>query len=182
MITIENSTKSRRDWIAFSQLNEEVASAVLSADVILLPSEYEQSPLAFPLATRDLFASLQSSLGDKLEICINDEDFVELELNSRVLRMPKILVTSVLLPVILNLVCAFVYDRYLSSKQESVNVDVNVEVAVPEFQKPVEMDFTIEVEDSATGKSKSFHYEGTAAGFKESADEILKMWDEEKNK
>lgn len=180
-LTIKDVTISREEWIEKMQLSEDIAASALDADVLVVPSNYVDRPLAFPVLTSDIFTILKSQLEGSVEICVNDEDFEEIEINSHTFRLPTIKVKAAVLTIALNLVSTYIYNKLDNASEPDVNVNVNVEVTVPEYQKPTEMDFTIEVEDS-TGKSKAFHYKGSAADFNEASEAIKQMWDEEKSK
>lgn len=180
-IIINDVTISRKEWIERMQLSEGIAESAIDADVLVVPSNYVDRPLAFPVLTSDIFTILKNQLDGSVEICVNDEDFEEIELNSHTFRLPTIKVKAAVLTIALNLVSTYIYNKLDNASQHDVNVNVNVEVTVPEYQKPTDIDFTIEVEDS-TGKSKAFHYKGSAADFKDASKEIIRMWDEEKGK
>ena len=180
-ITVKDVTTSRREWIERMHLSDDIAASAKNAEVLVVPSNYVDRPLAFPVSTMDFYTLIKKQLGANIEICVNDEDFEEIELNSHTLRLPTIKVKEYVLPFVIGYMVNFVYDRTAAPSQPDVNADVNVEVTVPEYQKPTEMDFTIEVEDT-TGKSKAFHYKGSAADFKDASEEIIRMWDEEKGK
>jgi hypothetical protein len=171
-LNVVNVTRSREEWIEFSGLPEELKAKVMAAEVIVLPSLIPDNPKAFMTGTMDLYALLQTKFGEKAEICIADEDYVEIELNSRVLRIGKILVLSVALPLLLNILGNYIYDRI---KEPNIN---QTEIVIQEFQQPATVSFTIAVEDTL-GKKKEFHYEGPATEYKEVANEIEKLWNED---
>lgn len=180
-ITKKEVAISRSEWIEMMHLSDEIAVSVIKAEVLVVPSNYVDRPRAFPVSTMDFYTLIKNQLGDRVEICVNDEDYEEIELNSHTLRLPTLKIKEYILPFVIGYMVNFVYDRTAAPPQPDVNVDVNVEVTVPEYQKPTEMDFTIEVEDSE-GNSKAFHYRGSAAEFKDASEEIIRMWDEEKRK
>ncbi len=171
-LKIKDSTRSREEWMEIAGLPEDLRQNVMAADVLIVPSMIQGQPKAFMVGTMDLYALLKSHLGDKMEICIADEDYEEIELNSRTLRLGSFLVVSVALPLFLNLVGNYIYD-WLTEPDPVVK-----EVDVPEYQQPATVSFTITVEDTL-GKKKEFQYEGPAADYKIVAAEIQKMWNEE---
>ena len=171
-LKIKDSTRSREEWMEIAGLPEDLRPNVMAADVLIVPSMIQDQPKAFMVGTMDLYALLKSHLGDKMEICIADEDYEEIELNSRTLRLGSFLVASVALPLFLNLVGNYIYD-WLTEPDPVVK-----EVDVPEYQQPATVSFTITVEDTL-GKKKEFQYEGPAADYKIVAVEIQKMWNEE---
>lgn len=171
-LKINDATRSREEWMEIAGLSEDLRQNVMAADVLIVPSMIQDQPKAFMVGTMDLYAILKKNMGDKMEICIADEDYEEIELNSRTLRLGRFVVVSVTLPLFLNLVGNYIYDR-LTEPDPVVN-----EVAAPEFRQPATVSFTITVEDTL-GKKKEFQYEGPAADYKIVAAEIQKMWNEE---
>lgn len=171
-ITVNSISRSREDWISYTGLPAELCSDVMSADVLIVPSMMVDQPKAFMAGTMELFAFLKSQLGDKIEICISDDDYVEIELNSRILRLGRFFVKSVALTLFLSVLGDYIYDKI---KQPD---PVVIEINAPEFQQAATIDFTIAVEDTL-GKKKEFHYEGSAADYKQVSEEIERLWNEE---
>ncbi len=170
-LEIVNAICTREEWIKMVELPESMKSSVLSADILIVPSMMSKQPLAFMSGTTDLFAFLQSQVGDRVEICIDEEKYVEIELNSRKIRLGKILLKDIALPLFLSIL-----GGYIANQCNRPAVPETV-IEVQEFQKPVEVEFSITVEDS-TGRRKEFKYDGPAADYKEVSDEILKLWNE----
>ncbi len=171
-LKINDAIRSREEWMGIARLPEKLRQNVLAADVLIVPSMLQNQPKAFVVGTMDLYAILKKNLGDRIEICIADEDYEEIELNSRTLRLGSFMVVSVALPLFLNLVGNYIYDRLTEPDPIAKEVDV------PEFQQPATVSFTITVEDTL-GKKKEFQYEGPAADYKIVAAEIQKLWNEE---
>lgn len=171
-LKINDAIRSREEWMGIARLPEKLRQNVLAADVLIVPSMLKDQPKAFMVGTMDLYAILKKNLGDRIEICIADEDYEEIELNSRTLRLGSFMVVSVALPLFLNLVGNYIYDRLTEPDPIAKEVDV------PEFQQPATVSFTITVEDTL-GKKKEFQYEGPAADYKIVAAEIQKLWNEE---
>ena len=171
-LEIINAARSREEWIKMVELSEGMKGAVLSADILVVPSMMSKQPIAFMSGTTELFAYLQSQVGDRVEICIDEDNYVEMELNSRKIRLGKIVLKDIALPLFLSIL-----GGYLANQCNRPAVPDAV-IEVQEFQKPVEVEFSITVEDS-TGRRKEFKYDGPAAGYKEVSDAILKLWNEE---
>ena len=169
-LKINDATRSRDEWMEIVGLPEDLRQNVMAADVLIVPSMIQDQPKAFMVGTMDLYAILKKNLGDKMDICIADEDYEEIELNSRTLRLGRFMVKSVALTLFLNVVGNYIYDR-LTEPNPVAKVDV------PEYQQPATVSFTITVEDTL-GKKKEFQYEGPAADYKKVAAEIQKMWNE----
>lgn len=170
-LEIVNSARTREEWIKMVGLPESMKRNALSADILIVPSMMSKQPLAFMSGTTDLFAYLQSQVGDRVEICIDEEKYVEIELNSRKIRLGKILLKDIALPLFLSILGGYI------ANQCSRPAAPETVFEVQEFQKPVEVEFSITVEDS-TGRRKEFKYDGPAADYKEVSDEILKLWNE----
>ena len=94
-LKINDATRSRDEWMEMVGLPENLRPNVMAADVLIVPSMIQDQPKAFMVGTMDLYAILKKNLGDKMEICIADEDYEEIELNSRTLRLGRFMVKSV---------------------------------------------------------------------------------------
>lgn len=171
-LKINDAIRSREEWMDIAGLPEKLRQNVMVADVLIVPSMLQDQPKVFMVGTMDLYTILKKNLGDRMEICIADEDYEEIELNSRTLRLGSFMVVSVALPLFLNLVGNYIYDRLTEPDPVAKEVDV------PEYQQPATVSFTITVEDTL-GKKKEFQYEGPAADYKIVAAEIQKLWSEE---
>lgn len=171
-LLVKDETRSREEWIRLADLPDPLKEKVLAADVLIVPSMMPAQPKAFMVGTMDLCALFKEQLKDRFEICISDEDYEEIELNSRTLRLGKFLVKSVALQLFLGIVGDYIYDRIKDANTPDVAIEM------PEYQQPAIVTFSIAVEDT-TGKTKNFHYEGPAADYKMVAAEIERIWNEE---
>lgn len=169
---IVNAARTREEWIKMVELPENMKSGVLSADILIVPSMMAKQPMAFMSGTTDLFAYLRSQVGDRVEICIDEDNYVEIELNSRKIRIGKFILKDIALNLYLSIL-----GGYIANQCNRTAVPETV-IEAQEFQKPVEVEFSITVEDS-TGRRKEFKYDGPAADYKEVSDEILRLWNEE---
>ena len=170
-LKIVNEARSREEWIQMAKLPEGLRNAVISADILIAPSMMSKQPMAFMSGTMELFAYLQSQVGDRVEICIDEDKYVEIELNSRKIRLGKIIVKDLALPLFLSILAGYIVNQCNKPAVPETVIEAR------EFQKPVEVEFSITVEDS-TGRRKEFKYDGPAADYKEVSDEILKLWNE----
>lgn len=170
---MKDATHSREEWMEIAGLPEDLKTSVMAADILIVPSMMPAHPKAFMTGTMDLYAVLKAQMGDKVEICISDDNYEEIELNSRILRLGLFCVKDVALPIFFGVLSSYIYDRQIKDPEP-----VEVTVEMPEYQKPATVSFTIVVEDSL-GKKKEFQYEGPAADYKKVAAEIQKMWNEE---
>ncbi len=171
-LKIKDSSRSREEWMEITGLPENLKASVMAADVLIVPSMMSAQPMAFMTGTMDLYAIIKAQMGDKMEICIADEDYEEIELNSRTLRLGRFLVKQIALPLFLSVLGTYIYDRL----KEPEPVEVTIEL--PDYQQPATVSFTIAVEDTL-GNKKEFQYEGPAADYKQVATEIERLWNEE---
>lgn len=171
-LKIVSEARGRKEWIQMVELPEGLRNGVISADILIVPSMMSQQPKAFMSGTMELFAYLQSKVGDRVEICIGEDDYVEIELNSRKIRLGRIILKDIALPLFLSILGGYIAN--LCNRPATPKEIIEVQ----EFQKPVEVEFSITVEDS-TGRRKEFQYDGPAADYTKVSDEILKLWNEE---
>ena len=171
-LTVKNISRSREEWMAIANLPNELKNSVLTADVLIVPSMMSDQPKAFMVGTMDTLAVLKKQFGDKAEICISDDDYVEIELDSRNLRLGKFIVVNIALNLFLNVLGNVISDRIKEPDP------VIIEVEAPEFQQPATVSFSITVEDSI-GNRKEFQYEGPAADYKDISKEIERLWNED---
>ena len=170
-LIVVNEVRSREEWIQMVDLPENLRDSVMSADILIVPSMMSKHPTAFMSGTMELFAYLQSHVANRVEICIGDEDYEEMELDSRKIRLGKIVIKDIALPLFLSIL-----GGYIANQCNKPAMPETIETK--EFQKPVEISFSIAVEDS-TGRRKEFQYDGSVDDYKEVSDEILKLWNEE---
>ena len=170
-LKIVNEARTREEWIRMVDLPEDFRNGVISADILIVPSMMSKQPMAFMSGTMELFAYLQSQVGDRVEICIGEDEYVEIELNSRKIRLGNFILKDIALPLFLSILGGYIANQ---CNRPAVPEPV---IEVQEFQKPVEVEFSITVEDS-TGRRKEFQYDGPAADYKDVSDEILKLWNE----
>lgn len=170
-LIVNSITCSREEWMGILKLPRELETSVIAANVLIVPSMIPTQPKAFVEGTLHLYAYLQSQLGEGVEICITEDEYEELELNSRTVRLGRFIVKSFVLPLFLGIIGNYIYDKI--REPDTVRDDDK-----PEYQKPVDVTFTIAVEDS-TGKKKEFQYEGPASDYKVIAEEIERLWNEE---
>ena len=101
-LKIINSIRTREEWIQMVELPESIKSSALSADILIVPSMMPKQPMAFMSGTMELFAYLQTQVGDRVEICIKEDDYVEIELNSRKIRLGKFIVKDIALSLFIR--------------------------------------------------------------------------------
>lgn len=121
------------------------------ANLLLIPNEGYgglDGPV-FPEQTMEFYNFLRNYENKELvgDICISDENYVELELHEELITLANLVVVSGILPIALNLISSYL-DRKIQRRKKSIKLKVNITV--------VEGD-----------KSKSISYEGDAEKFEE---------------
>lgn len=101
-LKIVNESRSREEWIQMDELPESMKSGALSADILIVPSMMPKQPMAFMSGTMELFAYLQTQVGDRVEICIKEDVYVEIEPNSRKIRLGKFIVKDIALSLFIS--------------------------------------------------------------------------------
>lgn len=150
-------------------LSEQVRTSSLNADVVILPLGRKDAPCAFAKGASELYQYLQEQ-NVNVEIACDDDNYQEIELNSKVLRLGKVLLKDVVLPVTLGVIGNFIYDAIKDDNQAE---------PVVEFVSPTELNIEIVIVDTlGTRESLSIEYSGDAKDFPEVANEIEKLWNE----
>jgi hypothetical protein len=129
----------------------EYIEEIKKAELLLIPnlnSQEENKPI-FPETTLEFLDFLNDNAKDNLktDIAISDKDFNKLELHSATIVVATFIVTSVFLPIAINLVSNFLYDQ--AKKHHRSNDDLSAEV-------------NIIVQDEKT--SKQISYKGPVSG------------------
>lgn len=89
------------------------------ADVIIVPEfNDEKKVFVFPTGTAEIFHLLKLSKPDLNTIILEDKKYIELALHSNTFRIPKMIVGYAILPLIINFLSSYIYDKYKESSQE----------------------------------------------------------------
>lgn len=145
----ESKDQNRPYWISRPYLTDDVKASIERAAVVILPREGfrdYQGPV-FPVGTEEIFHLLKTGLpaGSFAEIATNDDDYHELALHSATLILGAFLVTSIVAPLVVNLLSDYVNRRCSSDEKATVR-------------------FEMKVEDGA-GRTASISYDGPAKQF-----------------
>ena len=128
---------------------------IKEANMLLIPNENlrENTGITFPETTIEFYEFLKEKANDsfKPDIAISDENFKKINMHSALVPLATIICTIVIVPMVVNLVSAFLYDlafHYLRKKEE-LAADVNLII------------------QDENGKSLRLHYKGPVSGIKE---------------
>lgn len=163
-LSIVSGKASFDGWIRASCIGDNLRKRLESANVLIVPmnrfGQYDE-PL-FAAGTDELlhyFKRLESN-EILVEVCAEDEDYTELSLHSDLIRLGSFVVQNVVLPLFLNLLSNYVYDKVKSRPGESW-IDVEV-TAINRF-----------------GDSKAVKFKGPVTTFKaeivESVDSVFDL-------
>ncbi len=143
-----------------SFIPREYLDEIKQANFLLIPNENirENVGPTFPETTLEFLDYIRENKTDNvnLDIAISDENFQRLELHSAVVVIATFIVTSVILPIAINLVSSYLYDQ--AKKHNRSNDDLCAEV-------------NIIVQDGST--SKNINYKGPVSGIKETLDSVI---------
>jgi hypothetical protein len=143
---------SFENWANRPYIADELRPQLAKSNLLILPTEQfrEIDYPVFPKGTEDLFVFLKENSPSTVhpEICINDEDYKELALHSALLIAGGFLLTSIIVPVVVNLISEYLKAK-ATSKDDRVNIQLTVienngrafkikyEGPIPEFEQKV---------------------------------------------
>lgn len=151
-LVITESNLNFQDIYSKPYFPTKLEETLKKANFLLLPQEgfKNASNPVFPEQTMEFYKFVNNFESRELigDICISDEDYIELELHADLITLASIIVTSGVLPIALNLISSYL-DRKIQERGNKNDLKVKVCITV--------------VNES---KSKSISYEGDASKFK----------------
>ena len=157
---VVDTTEDFNSWISREFIPEAMRAELLQSQVLIVPEmgfRGSTKPL-FPIGTESLFAYLKRSLVSvRVDICINDDDYAELALHSDTARLGRFVVAYLVLPVFLNVLANYIYDK---AKGVPKGSDISFSITVVH----------------TNGSSKQISYEGPAQDFTDIAKDIETLW------
>lgn len=139
-----------------SSLREEMENC----NLLFIPYENfrDRKGLFFPEDTYrlyDYFKENEKSNGIRSEICISDEEYLELELHADTVNIASIIVNSAAFSIVCSMIASYLYDKFKTHNKKDVNMNI-----------------TVTVEENE--KSKTIHYRGNIEDFEKSMESIDK--------
>jgi hypothetical protein len=151
-LIIKKTKESFSTWIHKPYISEELRKQLEKANVLLVPKEgfRSYSGPVFPVGTEEFLNYLRefSAKGINANICIEDKDYKELALHEAFLIISAFVVTSLVAPIVTDLISEFIKRRWM---KEDKNKDNNIKIELTVVKKD--------------GSSASFLYEGPAKAF-----------------
>lgn len=135
---------------------KELTEEIKQANVLLIPDHIKREDkegYVFPECTQEFLEYVKDNGSDNLipDIAINDGDFKKLELHSASITIATFVVTSIVLPIMINLVSNYLYDQAKKMHRDKKDVSARVNIITTEDGK----------------KSKMISYEGPVNGIEE---------------
>jgi len=133
-----------KNYIPQQYINE-----IKKANVLIIPSEGfrdDNDICYFPECTSEFYGFLKNKKKIQTEICIDDDHFQTLELHADIIYIATLMVQYVVLPIVINLISAYLVDKVKSMNEDSKSINVNIHIIVEK-----------------NGKSKKIDYNGSVA-------------------
>lgn len=140
-----------------------LADEIKKANCLIIPetgSKYGNEVL-FPETTSEFFDYLKGNQRNDMvvDIAIDDDNYNKLELHSAVIELATIIITSVVVPVALNLISSFLYDlvKKYHRKPETTNANVNIIVETKKTKNKSKRNVTITYKGPVSGIENSLN-------------------------
>lgn len=127
-LNISDSNKSLQHWLAQPYVNEDLASKIKQADVLVLPWEEfrPDEPILFPNGSADFYRRIAKAVGpERVAIVASADLYREIALHANVWRLPALFVTVVAFPILLNVISSEI-DSHLFHKDDRVELNLVV--------------------------------------------------------
>ena len=152
-ITIGDSQLNLKDYYSINSISPETQEKMNQNDFMVLPTKYDDNHFYFAQESINFIKFCRNSSDKRIDI-LSDGDIQVRSLHSFDIWLPVIWVaTSVLLPLAINLVSNYIYDKLKGREEEASQVDVT---------------FIVKREE----EEKCLHYKGDAETFKDKFDKI----------
>lgn len=112
----------------------EYLEEIKRANLLLIPTENfrEHRGVFFPEITEEFFYYIKETKTEdvRVDIACSDEELEKLELHSACIIIPSIVVSGIILPIIINIISSFLYDKAKSHnrKPEELSAEINIVV------------------------------------------------------
>jgi hypothetical protein len=124
------TNETRKYWVA-QGLGTQHLDQLVAADALIVPEKdfREGVPFVFHQDTTILYKYLAEQLQGQIdiEICVSDDEYVEISLHSATFRISKIVMSYVAAPLIVGLLTNYLYDVLKAKPTDTVEVSLVVE-------------------------------------------------------
>ncbi|MDF2797387.1 MAG: hypothetical protein K0R85_131 [Devosia sp.] len=130
VVEVQQSDFSRSYWVSRTWMSSASAAALQNADVIVVPWEdfRPNRPALFPEGTSDLVRHLRH--GVSIGVAIDQDKYEEIALYSNAWRLPTLICTYAVIPLLVNLLSNEVDRRFIFKQEETPVSIVSVELIV----------------------------------------------------
>jgi hypothetical protein len=155
-LTITDTDQNMAYWQQRPYLNEATKALIAGKAVLIVPEEElrEYSTPLFPSNLMVLYDELKKHFN--VEAAINDEDYHELALNSKVHKFGKFVVIAIVVPTFVGVLGNYVSDKL---KHEDPKDEIQLDITV----------------QGSKGQAKAVHFKGTADNFNKVAEKIKEI-------
>ena len=121
-LKITDSSETFKSWINKKYISAETKNKLGKADILIVPNEgfgKLDFPI-FPVKTEELFYFIKKSLPkeNKIDICIEDDDYKELALHADLIVLGVFIVTNVVLPTLVNILSEYLKKKIIGNDTE----------------------------------------------------------------
>lgn len=126
---ITETDDSMQKWKNIDFLNEETKQMIEQSRILIIPWDFQRQDIdySFPVKTEELFEYLKNNIDNPndVEICINESDYKELALHSEYLWLGSFIVISILIPIFVNLISAYLQKRLINNDPNTI-IQINI--------------------------------------------------------
>lgn len=130
LLTVSETQESKDFWLQ-QGLGLRFEAALSAADALIVPEQNFREGLAFVFhqdtTTLHRYLSTQLAGSLSIEICANDEEYLEISLHSASFRLGKIVVGYLAAPLLVGLLTNYLYDQMRAKPTDTVEATLVVE-------------------------------------------------------
>lgn len=132
-VSVSETDEGRGFWLDRPWVGEERRLGLLSAAVMVVPKVSPNESPVFPVGTGEFLSRLQGLLGADLSVSVamSSDEYAELALHSKAWRLPTMIVTGVVLPVIATIL-ANRLDEVLPGFRSDDTAEIELIVETPD--------------------------------------------------
>lgn len=130
ILSVTETVESRQFWVD-QKIAKGLEPQLAAAHVLIVPliDFRPDVKYVFHQDTPALYEYLRSTLADQMvvEICVNDEEYLEIALHSNFFRLSRIVVSYAVAPVVFGLLTNYIYDELKAKPGDNVELSLTIE-------------------------------------------------------
>ena len=138
------TNESRNFWINKVSLESSLIESVNQCDVLFLPTDFRNISNGFFTTSTDFFQFIKKKENITVDICINDEDYIPISLNSREFRLGTFLIKDIAIPIFVMIAGEYFLDFLKASPTEDT---VSISIIVEKEDKNYKFDYEGNIEN-----------------------------------